>query len=320
MSIARKLQRKVQRKLQRLFPLRAPPVTPDWTTDLGALAILPDGFYPTNPSIAAVNDGYVVCIRGVNYVLDGNGRMLPPRGGALRSINRFILVDRSFTLVRALSRLDDLFEGIEDVRLIRFGRKLLGFGSVQVEGKGAYSNRMMLLDIAPSLDSGEARPLASPYSFPREKNWSPFIQGDDLYILYAFGPLILLRLDPDTGELSFCDPACARFRPDEIPFLIGGSSAGVAQPEGTIFIAHRRRVSLPRLDRSYCSRVYRLSTDLRRLSGGPFFCIDRAEVQFVNGCLMADEQILLSFGRRDNAALLCGFDARAFMARLGPQA
>ena len=58
------------RKLRRLLPLSAERVVPANVVEISAYAKFPSGFHGTNPSVVKVRDGYLVCLRGVNYSIE----------------------------------------------------------------------------------------------------------------------------------------------------------------------------------------------------------------------------------------------------------
>ena len=114
--------------------------------------------------------------------------------------------------------------------------------------------------------------------------------------------------------MSFADPRFARFTAADLKFLTGGSSAGLPVPGGILFAAHRRRVSLPRLHRSYLSRLYHLDNTGMTLTAGRYFSLGPASIQFINGLAQHGSDFVISYGAMDQYAYLC----RVPQARLMP--
>ncbi len=293
------------KKILRFFPLAFRRVRPDHETDLTGHAAFPEGFHGTNPSFVRFGDGYLVCLRGVNYLLSGLDMSHPvfTAGDHYMTVNRFFLVDRAFRFQRALTGLDSAFDDVEDIKLFELGGTLMGSGSA-ANLAGPDGNRaIVLLRIDPAAQTGTYSFVASPFGFTQEKNWAPFVRQDRLHFVYSFDPLIVLRCDPADGSVSFLDPA-ARSAGKDLRFLVGGSSAGVPVPDGFLFAAHRRRVSV-RMHRSYVSRIYHLDAAAARLTAGRYFSVGAPRVQFVNGLAREDGHLVLSYGDMDRSGHVC---------------
>ena len=298
----------VTKKLHRFMPLTFDRVTPKALVDISLYAEMPAGFHSTNPSLLAFGDGFLVCVRGLNYVFHNNDmtKAVFTFGDRYRTVNRFFLVDRDFRLLYNLPALDEAFDDVEDIKLFRLGDQVMGVGSwgnPMDEDSGARS--IALLTIDPTLTGGSLRLIASPFGLRQEKNWAPFVSNGALHFIYSFDPLIVLRYDFTARKASFAAPHFAEFNSTALKFLIGGSSAGLPVTGGTLFAAHRRRVSLPSLDRTYISRLYCLNEAGNVLTPGRYFTIGDASVQFINGLERQGDDFIISFGAMDRSAWLC---------------
>ena len=294
------------KKLLRFLPLTFRQVEPAQPADLTGLAAFPPGFHGTNPSFVRFGEGYLVCLRGVNYVLSGPdmARAVFTAGDHYMTVNRFCLVDRAFRLRRALPTLDGAFDDVEDIKLFELNGAVMGYGSAADPGGPPGNRASFLLTLDPEAGTCTRRLLPSPFGFTQEKNWAPFVRGGELHFVYSFDPLLVLRCDPATGGLSFTDPAAARAARDNLRFLLGGSSAGLPVPGGFLFAAHRRRVSV-RMHRSYLTRIYHLDDAATRLTAGRYFSIGKPRIQFVNGLALEGEDLVLSYGDMDRSAHAC---------------
>jgi hypothetical protein len=310
----------IARKLRRLAPLSYVTARPSAEFDVGRKITLSPGYFPTNPSFVDTDFGRLVCIRGVNYRLADDLSLTPvfTAGDRYHSINRFVLLDGR-EVVRALPELDAAFEGAEDVRLFAFDGALWGACSRPISGTG-LNCEMVLMKIKGDLRGAKAMPLASPYGFRQEKNWSPFVHEGAVHFIYSFEPLVVLRCDTTSGRLEFIDPQWAQYPSSLFTFLMCGSASGVQAGNRQLFIVHRRSVRLPRLRRIYVHRCATLGPSLRALSFGPYFVVGGPEIQFVAGMGLSDEVVRLSYGRMDRFAVLAEFDRRHFLGTFVPHA
>lgn len=309
----------VGKKAQRFLPLTYRTSSPQHVLNLGSLTDWPAGYFPTNPSILKHPDGFLVCVRGVNYVLE-NERTMKPRftdDNHYRTVNRFLLVSSDFTRVRALPHLDRMFTNIEDVKLFAFDGQIYGIGS-RILNAAENSCCMTLGKIASDLNNATLRDISSPFGLRQEKNWSPFVHDGNIYFLYSYHPLIVVKYRLETGCVEFCNPEHAIYPPRALSFLICGSSSGFETPDGYLFVAHRRSVRLPSLRRAYVSRLYHLNRHISEVTAGPYFVIERPRIQFINGFLMDERAVYVSYGDNDNSAHLACFDPAEF-AQLLPR-
>lgn len=306
-------------KLLRFLPLTFKKAVPRQLIDLGGYVTLPSGFYPTNPSIVKHGDTFLICVRGVNYVADRLLRARITSGDRYDTINRFFLFDSNFCFQCGLPDLDDAFRNIEDVRLFNYRDRVLAIGNrFEIQERGRRVNTMVLLDFDKHLRGGTLQDIASPYGFRREKNWSPFVHSDELFFIYSYDPPVLLRYSFDTASVTFADSLYSRYRPNSFRFLIGGSSPGVRTSHGYVFIAHRRKASLSKGRMIYLSRLYWLDESFTSMVGGSYFFINSPTIQFVNGLLIDDEFVYLSYGQMDHAAHLALFERSTFLNTMLP--
>lgn len=303
-----------RRKVQRFLPLTFKKTSPQDIVDLGRMVDWPDGYFPTNPSILKLADDFLVCVRGVNYVLESVRTMKPRfmKEERFRTLNKFFLTSSDFRTIRALPELDEAFAEIEDVKLFAAGGEIYGTGS-RILDSAAKSCRITLGKISPDLTSASFRDIPSPFELPQEKNWSPFVHDGELYFIYSYHPLIVLKYRPETGEVEFCGAHCAAYGPQSFSFLVCGSSPGLETPAGYLFVAHRRSVRLPSLQRAYFSRLYHLDRQMSEVTGGPYFVIEQPAIQFVNGLVMDEGSVYITYGNNDNSAHLARFSKDEFL-------
>lgn len=294
------------KKLRRLFPLGSETVVPSRVVDVGSYVTLPEGFHATNPSIVKMENGYLLCVRGVNYLFpkDNFTRVKLTVGDRLRTINRFAVLDHDFQLVASVASLDHVYDDIEDIKICAFNGRIMGVGTFTGGLKKNGRKAIAVVEFTNALQPIRKMVIPSPFGFDVEKNWSPFVVDGVLHFVYSFSPLIVLRYDPDRpGSTSVV--AGRDIDDRQLDFLTGGSSAGLPVPEGYLFAAHRRRFHVPSLSYNYVNRLYLMDRHFRIAAASNYYVLNENSVQFVNGLEQDGPDLIISFGRRDRSAHVC---------------
>ena len=303
-------------RARRLYPFHVRDLEPASIVDLGACVTLPAGYHCANPSLVRYQDGYVGCVRGVNYVYRSPRSLAVDFvvGNTYHTLNRLVLLDDQLRPRRQLDALNAQLENLEDVRLFVHAGRLHGVAT-QPLGNGIGACRMCLLSFDAELRQVELRPIASPYGGSREKNWCPFSLGNELGFLYACSPEVFGRLP--AGE-SKPVPLAGRRLPakDSLRFYDCGSTPGQMLDGQYLFVTHRRSVRLPSLQRVYTSRLYLFSPDLQRVRKGPYFRMGAPTIEFVTGMCIGQDEVLLAYGVAERQALIARFERSAFFAQL----
>ena len=292
-------------KVLRFKQLGFKTVVPRATIDAAKFVSFPSGFHGTNPSLVAIDGGYLISVRGVNHIyvrrLIGDALAFT-MGDDYENIHRFAVLDSELNFVRALPGLDSAFDGFEDVRLFRFDDKIMAVANANDPDAGPNARSIVLLTIDPDFASGAARRIPSPYGFRQEKNWAPFVLDGELHFVYSFEPLVVLRYDPATGRATFAGPRFANVPVATLRFLVAGSSAGMPVEGGFLFATHRRIFSLPLRHRYYVHRLCYLDAKTLELRCGPYFSLGKRTIQFINGLAVRDDEFVVSFGVMDATA------------------
>lgn len=294
------------KKLRRLFPLGTETVVPSRVVDVGSYVTLPEGFHGTNPSIVKMKNGYLLCVRGVNYVFpkDNFKRVTFTVGDRLRTINKFAVLDHDFQMVAPVASLDDVYDDIEDIKICAFNERMIGMGTytggLQEDGK----KEIAVVEFTTEFQPIRRMVIPSPFGFDVEKNWAPCVVDGVLHFVYSFSPLIVLRYDPDhPGSTSVV--AGGDIDERNFDFLTGGSSAGIHVPEGYLFATHRRRFHVPSLSYNYVNRIYLIDRHFKIAAASNYYVLNENAVQFVNGMEQDGPDLIISFGWRDRSAYVC---------------
>jgi hypothetical protein len=302
-------------RASRLFPLTSKRFVPDTTLELGAAVTLPSGYHPTNPALVRYEDGYFVCVRGVNYVYESPRSLIPTftAGRGYHSLNRFILLDKNFKVRRQITELDGYLDNVEDIRLFEHAGRIHGIGTKPLDSDGSAS-RMCLITFDQSLSDATLTSIESPFGFRREKNWCPFSYGNELGFLYSCAPPVLVKLAP--GQQKPVAAAAPLPSTSQLRFLDCGSTPAQRTDAGYLFVTHRRSVQIPSFRRVYSSRFCLVSNDLRHVQQSAYFSIGQPTIQFISGLVLTDSEVLLAYGVMDNRALLSRFSRAKLMSAL----
>ncbi len=169
---------------------------------------IPD--YPNayNPSLIPYKDGYLLSFR---YI----ARCPEKFRNTLRTDVSFIGVaslDKDFKVAKKTVQLLNVISyssgfslTAEDARLLNAGNRIFIFFNdlplLQTSGSFAMYFGELIEDRGMFVLKGPAKPLNYIRANRVEKNWSPFLCGDRLYVIYADHPRVILEVDPNTG---FC--------------------------------------------------------------------------------------------------------------------
>lgn len=285
------------------------------TKDLPELASLPGALrialpvqtrhQVCNPSIMAQPDGSFLClVRGANYNFDhghtffyGSGRTTMPdsQNYLMRLSADLVVRDVIFVEDRHLRGHDAALDGIEDCRLFRWR----GADWVLGTARNASANtNVMVLSRLEGHVMADTIFLPSPLGMRIEKNWVPLVLGDELHFIYSHDPLRIFRLSdgslkPVTQSTS---PLLAR--------CSGGSCAQELPGGGWRSVIHRYDGVKDVRWRVYEHMIADYAPDLtlRRISRPFRFEFDG--VEFCAGLVQGAGAVVLSYGVRDNKAVL----------------
>ncbi len=275
-----------------------------------------------NPSILATESGWSVLVRALDPI---------PYSGmnkySLSSENWLIQYDKD---LRAQSkiRLQDRYivenciearNGLEDGRLFEWlGRQWVLFSGLQRSEKG-YINSMVLVQI-----EGEqlVQPvlLPSPHHYPREKNWMPWVLGNELYLIYSTTPLEVYRFEG--RSLVRVHGGAYKFR-NSGP-MMSGSSQVIPWGNDYLAIIHQRNRA-PMVSRfmqkyvtrdpdyqrkkvQFSHRMLLLDRNFNVKVQSNAFHFENDGIEFCAGIACQDDRVLISYGVMDEKARLIELD------------
>ncbi|MDE2260569.1 MAG: glycosyltransferase family 2 protein [Betaproteobacteria bacterium] len=275
-----------------------------------------------NPSILATECGWSVLVRALDPI---------PYSGTnedyLSSENWLIQYDKD---LRPQSRVrlqdEDILEncaearnGLEDGRLFEWSGQQWGLFSGLQRSQQGYVNSMILAQI-----DGDclAHPivLPSPHHYSREKNWMPWVLGNELYLIYSTKPLEVYRYE--ARGLVRVHGGTYKFK-NSGP-MMSGSSQVIPWGNGYLAIIHQRnRAPLvsrfmqkyvmrdPEYQRkkvqfSHCMLLLDRNFNIKVQSSA--FHFENDGIEFCAGIACQDDRVLISYGVMDEKARLIELD------------
>ena len=272
--------------------------------EVGELRLRVEPDWPTfNPSIAADGAGFRLIARTANYRLDQGRYEFLDGDEVIRTLNYLVRLDGQLELENVEPLIDtdegpprhpSPVEGYEDCRLIRVGEHWYASATVRDRSPDSVCEIVLLTLDGPRIE--RVSRLPGPQPGRPEKNWMPFVAGDELRFVYSCGPTVILGCDPATGRL---EPVAERPAPELAAPLRGGSQ-GVDVGEGLLFVVHEAFDS--DTGRTYTHRFVLLGEDLAIAGLSPPFDIAGDRIEICAGMAARGNDLVLSFGVGDRAA------------------
>ncbi|MGI9253630.1 MAG: hypothetical protein ACR2J8_07780, partial [Thermomicrobiales bacterium] len=297
--------------------------------DRPLLVPLEPGWSAFNPSIAANGDGFLVTVRTSNYIFEPPTTYYPADGtGVVRTKYQLLDFDADLRqigdprplvdLTRDDGMLDILVRDNEDLRPFRLGDRWLGTAATWRRMNEA-PHRMIrygLFDLdlaAPSM--GNPRWLSDGSHGFHEKNWMPAVSGGELFFLYAIGPTIVLRCDPDSGTLGIV----ASHPTPGVLFEARGGPPLLPFEDGFLTLSHE--VSYwENGARAYLHRLIRFGPDFAVTHATHPFRFHGESIEYAIGLAQCRDRLVATFGTMDHDAWMAELPLPGMLDLLQPVA
>jgi hypothetical protein len=264
----------------------------------------PDGWMAMNPSVISDDGKPLFLVRTVNYTITSEGQY------RIRASDGSLSGDHPICTRNFIGSGSEWFElglpenwptpqyplvlGFEDARLFEWRGQLYTLSTVRELTPEGWCEQVLapLHHESGRWMYGSNLQRILPKHRAHEKNWMPWIRGDDLCFVYRLGTLVDLN-----GEVV------AQFKPDQVVDHISGGSQVVKIDDITcLALVHEARTIPGRPNRYYQHRFVAFWPD-GRVHGisPPFFFFDR-QIEFAAGLALFGEQLMVSFGVRDEEA------------------
>lgn len=248
-----------------------------------------------NPSVC----GDVVNIRLVNYLQERGRRYWGhPDAGIIKTQNVIQRGDHQWSLDDSVLtgwNQDTRIFGLEDVRLVEWlGRHWFTATTCQVPGAGG-SPQVVLGRLSEDLTRIEdLKPILFPGRRPVEKNWVLWPQGDQLFCVYSFDPLVVMKVLPDSGEAKEIRRGPVRGYAGQFR----GSSPVIETPDGSLAVVHD--VSNLHDRNVYTHRLVEIREGGLRVSRP--FLLEHHGIEYACGLSFDGETLTISYGLEDREA------------------
>jgi FkbM family methyltransferase len=269
---------------------------------------IPKGYFQSSSSIIENNDGFILNIRLVNYEINKNGGYnISNSDNIVRSKNILLFLDRNLKL-RYYTHIVDksdikLYEtgimGIEDIRLIKSPSTRKYFSCVRADIVETRTPQVCLCEYNLSGDVLRTSHLKYKNEISCEKNWLPFFSGDILYFIYNIKPLILCKLDTETGSIEKVKSLDSN--PDNIDDF-RGSAPPIPYKNGWLFTTHQVHFRDPRI---YYHRFMWMSSDFNELKYSRIFYIEKVGIEFNLSICAGKSELLFIYSVNDSGSCIC---------------
>lgn len=261
------------------------------------------GYCPSSTSIIPDWDGFRACVRTVNYVINEQGgyiihdsqdrvhttNYLMELDGELRPSSTSKLVDGSGVPLYPQNIL-----GLEDVRIFGTRQLFAVYPEVNAERTpqicyGEYNEAGVITKLLP---------LSVTAKLQCEKNWLPFVRGEEVLFIYNIAPFQLYRLDITTGaatllkQESLCDENINDFR---------GSAPPIAYKGGWLAAIHQVYHDSPR---KYFHRLIWFDSDFTTMRYSDLFYFQALDIEYTLALCHSPEGLLIPYSFRDSSAVI----------------
>ena len=278
----------------------------------------PTNYQVLNPSIAQSPDGFTMIQRTANYLIN-HGRYTIVGDGTIHTRNFLLEMDHDRQIISKgeiivppgqLPVLYNLVLGMEDARIFYWrGERWCITNVRQMNPEGWCEQMMGRIDPLPdgNFHVTQFRRLVPQLNRTHEKNWVPFVDGDELRFFHWYDPVRVM--DKDANIISEVVPTFAAdaFR--------GGSQA-IAFDGGWLSLVHE--VMISGNSRVYLHRFIWFDADLVLKRASETFWFVQRGIEFAAGLAPHSDgkTLVLSFGVNDRESWLATVSADEIRAML----
>jgi predicted GH43/DUF377 family glycosyl hydrolase len=190
--------------------------------------------------------------------------------------------------------------GIEDIRLFKRDNSIFGVcAGISFLNKKIRATQLLIEIQSNSVVKATA--LNSPINSLYEKNWTPLVSDEDLYLLYSLDPLICMEIEEEKMSLKkgpYPKSNNATLR-GGTPFAkIGNQWLSLAHYPPIVF--EQRRY--------YRHCFILLDKDFNLVERSEPFFIQKRGIEFAAGLAVSGDEVTLSYGVSDRSAFYLNFN------------
>lgn len=255
-------------------------------------------FKNSSPSILKIEDGYLVNLRSVNYMINEHGNYIPLDDDKIVKTDNYLLkLDENFNQVRCTKFVEQTVTqkyqshvtGMEDIRLID-GETFFCNNSESNEKRipliyyGKFNSENGIISEFINLNVGEVK---------CEKNWLPFYKNGELYFVYKIFPLTIYKYEKPITKIPTNNIfPNAGFR---------GSGGMIPYKGGYLGTIHQVYYP-PKTPRKYLHRFIWMNYDFTIGKFSKPFFFDSIGVEYTLSLCHSSKGLLIPYSNMDNTA------------------
>lgn len=290
-----------------------------------------------NPSLIPFEDGYLLSFRVKYYNLKTYiNKIWNVRTShiGLVKLNKKLEICEKPYLLEITSYSDHLSNSAQDARLFKIGERILLFFNDYGSTRHRSSYSLYVVELLEKEGKFQAKERATLLKYDNmlsiEKNWTPFLSEDKLYLIYSTQPHLILQPNLETG-------ICQRIASTQLPFswnwgeIRGGTPAYPA--EGGLLTFFHSSQELPaasffgkKIGRNYAMGAYLFENSfpftIKKITSFPIGSVEdymnknRRKVIFPAGMVIDDHLIHVVWGKNDTGICLSTFDKEKLLSSM----
>lgn len=286
---------------------------------------LGENFYNSTPSICFLNGDIYINVRFVSYLITETGQY-DIKGGHITTKNKLLKLDNNLNLKDSYilsydTKVDDYYQGIEDIRLITHNNKIY-FNGVRPFN---VNNNFNIMVEHGHIDFDNKSVVSKFLSYDKqvtiEKNWVAFVHNNALHHVYTWSPLVILKANEnmvnsysnnagseDTGSsknllLEKCNvEEVKRKAMPGIFDMVRGSTNGIKILDEIWFICHI--VSHENKRHYYHIMVVLDAKTLELKKYSKVFTFNKINIEFCLGLAFKNNNFYITYSTMDNTSNL----------------
>lgn len=275
-----------------------------------------DPYRPCNPSVVARGTNLAIICRSVNYTQKQARNFKLPEGTDIIDTQNTLMVYQTHPVPKRLSESPIVngfkspllntcrVRGMEDARVVDLGNGKLAFSCTTLEHTVNNSPRTAWVEFDENKEECQVERISKISGFLDDrvqKNWLPFVKDGEIFFIYGYAPLQILKFNPATSTVKL-------HREFNIPIHSSdwrGSSGPVLLPgEGQLVLIHE--VCDRQEGRIYMHRFVLFNETLTafRSASDLFYFKNNDGVEMATGMALVDGNIYVTIGIEDCEAWL----------------
>lgn len=271
---------------------------------------MPENYKPSSSSVIKLSEGYRVNLRAVNYYISNKQYGISrDSDGKIRTKNYILNYDNNLNLLNGVELIDK-----SNIKL--YPKHILGMEDVRLFGDNYFFCNYLELNesTTPQMGWGTYDPLTGfvtrmvPLSLNDEikceKNWLPFIEDGEIFIIYTVHPLRILKLDTTDGKLI--DVKNKTFTTDNITDFRGSAPPIKYDDDGNwLLTIHQVHFSEPR---KYFHRFVMFDKHFEQMKFSKPFYFESPSVEFNLSICHSDNGLLMTYSQNDSKSVIISVD------------